>query len=112
MVDINNLLNQSNPNYFTDKIAANFKALRLSQQLTQKELSDKSGVSLSSLRNFEQKGEISLSRLVQLAIVLGTTEGFTELFVVQQHETLNDFIKTQEVKKRQRVRKSNREKLL
>ncbi|MEC3965240.1 helix-turn-helix transcriptional regulator [Flagellimonas halotolerans] len=45
--------------------------LRLGRGLTQKGLSERSGVSLSSLRKFEQKGSISLESFLKLALTLG-----------------------------------------
>ena len=105
MVDINEILNQSNPHFFLKKIADNLKSQRIQKNLTQKELSERSGVSLASLRNFEQKGEIALQRLVQLAIALDATEGLSELFAPQKHETLNEFLNSNINKKRQKLRK-------
>lgn len=52
------------------KIAQNMRDLRLEKGLTQEGLSKRSGVSLSSLRKFEQKGVISLESFLKLAMVL------------------------------------------
>ncbi len=56
------------------KIAQNMRALRLEKGLTQEGLSKRSGVSISSLRKFEQKGVLSLESFFKLAMVLGCVE--------------------------------------
>ena len=48
-------------------ITSNEKAKRKQLGVTLQELARKSGASLPSLRRFEQKGEISLSSLVDIA---------------------------------------------
>ena len=53
------------------RIAQNMRNLRLGRGLTQKGLAERSGVSLSSLRKFEQKGSISLESFLKLALTLG-----------------------------------------
>lgn len=56
------------------KIAENIRDRRLSMELTQEGLADRSGVSLSTLRKFEQKGLISLEGLLKLLMVVGGLE--------------------------------------
>ena len=53
-----------------EQLRDNLKALRLQKGFTQKGLSDRSGVSLSTLRKFEQTGLISLESLLKLLMVL------------------------------------------
>jgi transcriptional regulator with XRE-family HTH domain len=48
--------------------------------LTQKQLSDKSGVNYATIRKFENTGEISLSSLLKIAEALGEKQSFTEVF--------------------------------
>lgn len=60
------------------KIAENVRALRLNKGLTQAGLSERSGVSLPTLRKFEQKGLISLESFLKLAMVLGSLENLIE----------------------------------
>ena len=47
------------------KLVQNIRERRLLMELTQEELSDKSCVSLSTLRKFEQKGQISLDSFLK-----------------------------------------------
>ena len=50
------------------------KAMRLRQGLTQAGLAARAGVSLPTLRKFEQKGLISLESFLKIAMVLGVLE--------------------------------------
>ena len=51
-------------------IALRIRAIRKRRKLSQKKLSEKSGVSLGSVKRFEQSGEISLLSLTKIAIAL------------------------------------------
>lgn len=58
------------------KLAEHLRAQRLATGLTQTGLSERSGVSLATLRKFEQKGAISLKSFLQLAMALGLLDKF------------------------------------
>ncbi|MBB6144325.1 transcriptional regulator with XRE-family HTH domain [Silvibacterium bohemicum] len=60
-------------------IAGRFKSRRLAMNLTQRELSARSGVTLSSLKRFEREGLISLDALLNLALVLECLDDFEKL---------------------------------
>jgi len=47
-----------------------FKKQRKSLKITQQNLANKSGVSLGSIKRFEQTGQISLESLLKIAFVL------------------------------------------
>lgn len=67
-------------------IAENMRNRRLATGLTQQGLAKRSGVSLATLRKFEQKGAISLESFLRLAMVLDTLEDMvkaTELSVTE-----------------------------
>ena len=61
-------------------IAAKGQARQLLLNMSQKELAARSGVSLGSVKRFESSGEISLSSLLSIAMVLNELEAFAELF--------------------------------
>jgi transcriptional regulator with XRE-family HTH domain len=63
-----------------NEIAGNLVRLRKRKKITQKELATRSGVSLGSLKRFEQSGEISLQSLTKLAIALGVEGELEKLF--------------------------------
>lgn len=56
------------------KIAGHIRDRRLAMDLTQEGLAARSGVSLATLRKFEQKGVISLESFLKLLMVLGGLE--------------------------------------
>lgn len=68
------------PLEFLVKIALNAKTKRLSLNLSQLNLSIRSGVSLGSIKRFERTGKISLESLLKLALVLESLEAFDSLF--------------------------------
>lgn len=61
-------------------IANRMVQLRKRKKISQKELSVKSGVSLGSLKRFEQSGEISLRSFTKLAIALEVEGELENLF--------------------------------
>jgi len=58
------------------EISLRFKTRRKALKLTQKELSEKSNVSLGSIKRFEQSGQIAFEFLLKLALVLECLEDF------------------------------------
>ncbi len=69
-------------------VAARAQARRLGRNMSQKELSARSGVSLGSVKRFETTGEISLTSLLSIAMVLGDLESFACLFSASRPENL------------------------
>ena len=61
-------------------IAQKIVRLRKRKKITQKQLAARSGVSLGSLKRFEQSGEISLQSLTKIAIVLYVENELEDLF--------------------------------
>ena len=74
------------------EIAQREKALRKKKQLTQVQLAKKSGVSLGSLRRFEQTGNISLESLVAICFALGCEEELDTLFSKQAYSSIQEVI--------------------
>ncbi len=95
----------STPSEMTMHIAKAAQAKRLSLNLSQQTLSERSGVSFGVLKKFERVGKISLESLVKIAFVLGCLEEFTTLFKavpLQNLATLDELFKQ---KQRKRGRK-------
>ncbi|NSC28430.1 helix-turn-helix domain-containing protein [Agathobacter rectalis] len=61
-------------------IAQKIVRLRKRKKITQKQLAARSGVSLGSLKRFEQSGEISLQSLTKIAIALDVENDLEDLF--------------------------------
>ncbi|MEM8523194.1 MAG: helix-turn-helix transcriptional regulator [Bacteroidota bacterium] len=69
------------PTDVLQETAQKHRALRKQMQLSQADLAERSGVSLGSLKRFEQTGKISFEHLLKLAHVLGRLPEFEQLFL-------------------------------
>lgn len=72
-------------------IVERMKRRRKQMQLSQRQLSQKSGVTYSSLRRFETTGEISLSSLLKIAHALDALKDFESIFKGQAITNLKDY---------------------
>ena len=80
MNNLNFLFNETTPGDINKKIAERIRAIRKRRKISQKELGEKSGVSLGSVKRFEQSGEISLLSLTKIAIALEMDDEMKNLF--------------------------------
>src|SRR6185436_15088055 len=67
------------PEQVAKDLAGRAKALRLARGWKQVTLAQRSGVSLASLRRFEESGRISLQSLLDLAFALNRLDDFAAL---------------------------------
>lgn len=79
---------ESTPLELSKAIAERHKLLRKKLHLSQKEMAERSGVSLGSLKRFENTGKISLEALLKLAHLSGRLKDFDSIF--QSGDDLND----------------------
>ena len=88
------------------KIAENVRERRLQMDLTQEGLAERSGVPLSTLRKFEQKGNISLESFLKLLSVIGGIEKVINALKpnIPNFKSIDDVLKTEAeiIKKRGR----------
>ena len=107
MLSANNLfLDDFNPPAIAQGIAVRLRNRRLALNLSQQALSTRSGVSLGSLKRFENKAEISLRNLILIAVALRATDDFATLFAPPDYQTINDVLIEEENKSRKRGRKN------
>jgi transcriptional regulator with XRE-family HTH domain len=92
------------PKEISQRIAAQARAKRLSLNLTQKSLAERSGVSLSVLKKFERTGEISLLSLLKLAMPLDALESFAKLFQMDKMQNFSSLDEILNAKERKRGR--------
>jgi len=85
-------------------IASRAKEMRISSNLRQSDLSQRSAVPLSSIRVFERSGVISFVYLIKILRALSLIEELDALFKKPEINDLKSLIKKKE-KTRQRVRK-------
>lgn len=74
------------------EIARKEKERRKDKGLTQEELARRAGLSLASLRRFEQTGEISFASLVRIGSVLDDEKAFLDLFAPQEYQTMKELL--------------------
>lgn len=82
-------------NEINTEIANRMKQLRKRKKISQKELAARSGVSLGSLKRFEQSGEISLQSFTKLAIALEVEEELEALFTEVPFDSIEEVINGQ-----------------
>jgi len=90
-----NLLTQKTPREINAIIAARIRSIRKRQKLSQEKLSEKSGVSLGSVKRFERSGDISLISLTKIAIALNCEEELSHLFAEQPFLSIQEVIDEQ-----------------
>ena len=73
-------------------LAARVRTRRREGKISQSELGRRSGVSFASIRRFETKGEISLTNLLRIAVVLGYENDFSKLFERKNYQSLDEII--------------------
>lgn len=81
--------------YVNNDIVKRMRARRKEKKLTQVELSRLAGVSLGSLKRFEQTGNISLNSLIKIAFVLDCKEDFDSLFAKKGYSSIQEVIDEQ-----------------
>ena len=89
-------LYQKTWNEIDNDIANRMVKLRKRRKITQKALAAKSGVSLGSIKRFEQSGEISLQSFTKLAIALEVEGELDTLFDSVPFQSIEEVINEQD----------------
>jgi transcriptional regulator with XRE-family HTH domain len=100
-VDIDIIINNSLDSVLK-RIAGRVKERRIERNLTQKAFAKRAGVGYDAYRKFENTGEITLHNLVLCAIALDDVDNFAELFAKKTYQSIDELLKTKEIKKRKR----------
>jgi transcriptional regulator with XRE-family HTH domain len=93
------------PDEMAEYLAKQAQTKRLSLNLSQKTLAERSGVSYGVLKKFERTGHISLESLLKLALSLGSLEDFQSLFSLDgpaQALSLDELMNEKRLRKRGR----------
>lgn len=105
IIDTNKFqINDFDPKVIAEKLSRRMQLKRISLNLTQKELANKSGVSLGSVKRFENQHEISLKHLLNIALVLDSLNEFHQLFPINVYQSVDDIVKSSKIKERRRAR--------
>ena len=89
------------------KLVENVRERRLQMELTQEGLAERSGVPLSTLRKFEQKGNISLESFLKLLSVIGGLEEVINVLKPNKpnFKSIDEVLKSEEEITKKRGRK-------
>lgn len=79
-----------NADDITRQVADNFRRRRVEKNITRQRISELSGVPLSTVARFEQKGLISFESLVKLAMALGFGSDVRNLFGAPKYNTISE----------------------
>ncbi|MBR6339957.1 MAG: helix-turn-helix transcriptional regulator [Alloprevotella sp.] len=96
MQDTNNILSLlegytlDNQDDIAKGIADDFRRRRIEKNITRDQLAERSGVAVSNIVRFEQKGLISLRNLISLAIALGYTSEVRHVFAEPKYSTMEE----------------------
>ncbi|MCF0258895.1 MAG: helix-turn-helix transcriptional regulator [Erysipelotrichaceae bacterium] len=77
------------------EIAEKLKRQRKVQKLSQSKLAELSGVSLGSLKRFEQTGDISLTSLTKIAFALHLEDDLLHLFEKKSYQSIEEVLNEQ-----------------
>ena len=82
-------INMNTPSDILSILKTNFKEKRLHLNLTQEGLSNRSGVSLGSIKRFESSGQISLESLLKISLVLDCLNDFKSIATINEENPQN-----------------------
>lgn len=91
MIDLDNII-LTTPK-IKETIASNYKKRRKENKITQKQLAKETGVSLGSIKRFEQSGEISLTSLIILSQRLNLERELYNLFTTPHYDNIEEMLK-------------------
>ena len=120
MKEINNILSVlegytlNSPDDIAREIAADFRKRRIEKNLTREQVAERSGIAVSNIVRFEQKGLISLQHLIGIALALGYASELKSVFAQPKYATMEELMqirknqhKKKAVSKREKVMKVN-----
>ena len=80
----------NNADDIAKQLASDFRHRRVEKGFTREQMAEHSGVAVSNIIRFEQKGLISLKNLIGLAIALGYTSDIKNLFAQPKYATMEE----------------------
>lgn len=111
MTETNNILSVldgytlSNADDIAKEISDDFRKRRIEKNLTRDVVAEMSGVAVSNIVRFEQKGLISLKNLIDIAMALGYTSEIKSLFAQPKYSTMEELT---QIRKNRNKKKAHR----
>lgn len=81
-----------NPDEIAMEMASDFRKRRIEKNLTREEVAARSGVPMSNIARFEQKGLISLKNLIAIAMVMQYTSEIKHVFSEPKYSTMEELL--------------------
>ena len=85
------------PEEINMQVATNMKNLRKRRKITQKRLSELTGVSYASIKRFEETGNINFISLTKIAIELDAIDGIKSLVTGIPYKSIQEGINEQKL---------------
>lgn len=95
----------NNPDEIAHDMANDFRKRRIEKNRTREQVAEESGVAVSNIIRFEQKGLISLKNLISIAMTLGYTHEIKNIFSEPKYQTIEEL---QQIKRNQNKKKAYR----
>ncbi len=110
---MNNILSQldnftlCNEDDIAKAMASDFRNRRIEKNLTREMVAERSGVAVSNIVRFEQKGLISLKHLIGIAMALGYTSEIKSIFGDPKYSTMDELTQIRRNKGKTRAYKQS-----
>lgn len=95
-----------NPDEISKSVANDFRKRRIEKGITREMIAQKSGVALSNIVRFEQKGLISLKNLIGLAMAMGYTSEVAHIFSEPKYSTMEELVQIRQNQNKKKAHKS------
>ena len=92
MLSLLDSLTLDNADDIAKTLAADFRKRRIEKNLTREQVAEMSGVAISNLVRFEQKGLISLKNLIGIAMALHYTSEVKSIFAQPKYSTMEELL--------------------
>ena len=95
-----------NPDDIAKRMANDFRKRRIEKNLTREQVAEKSGVALSNIVRFEQKGLISLKNLIGIAMALDYSSEIKSVFAEPKYATMEELTQIRKNRGKTRAHKA------
>ena len=96
----------NNADEISKTLADDFRKRRIEKGLTREQVAERSGVALSNVARFEQKGLISLRNLISLAIAMGYVSEVKGSFAEPKYATMQELTQIRKNQGKKRAHKA------
>ncbi|MDO4511984.1 MAG: helix-turn-helix domain-containing protein [Bacteroidales bacterium] len=105
MLSLLESLTSDNPDSVAKAMAADFRKRRIEKNFTREQVAERSGVAVSNIVRFEQKGLISLKNLIGIAMAMGYTAEVKHVFSEAKYDTMEELLQIRKNRGRTRAHK-------